>query len=120
MAISVTHHISLKVKIVPEDSQSPTLGTGDASFESSCMYAACWGIASNSFTLDSLCCFWELILGFIYSCLLSFELSITAICWPGGLPHLFLSSFFLLFHALCLPKSLNSGCLTLKPFLFLL
>ena len=55
--------------------------------------------------LFSVCCFWELSLDFIYSCFLSFELSITAVCWPGGLPRLSLSSFSLPSYMLCLPKS---------------
>lgn len=49
----------------------------------------------------------------------SFQLPILAMCWSGGLTHLSFPSFSLPSHMLCLPKFWNSGCLALKPFLFL-
>lgn len=39
--MSVTHHISLKVEVVSEDSQRPAMGTGDASLKAAaCMLHA--------------------------------------------------------------------------------
>jgi len=110
---------SVNAEVVPEDSRSPALGQVMRLLEAVAYIPRGVIRVALLLLLFSLHRCWELSLDFIYSCFLSFELPITAIRWPGGLPHFSLASFSFPSHMLCLPKSRNSGCLALKPFLFL-